>query len=313
MMTSLHKAISNNHVDIVQLLLVHSEFNVNAQDKYGFTALILAVDLGNVEMVKLLTESPRVDVNLLEGNCTTALMIACWHGFSEVTAEILRREDCNVNLGGNSVAAALGLACMQGELDIVKMLLEKKEIDINTQTVNGVTPFTLSLVRSHDEISKILLNRPDLKLNYEDIALEKGIVHPLHVAAANGQVEIVKKLIRFGCDVDRMISDSYTAIPITMVKCSDTEKVVKIINTLLEAGCRPTMENVKMAIFKVPELQQILLVEVRKPLSLMKLSRKSVLRNLRRMSFGKNVQPLLLGLKNEIPDTLLEYLRFQTR
>ena len=30
MMTSLHKAISNNHVDIVQLLLEHSEFNVNS-------------------------------------------------------------------------------------------------------------------------------------------------------------------------------------------------------------------------------------------------------------------------------------------
>ena len=108
------------------------------------------------------------------------------------------------------------------------------------------------------------------------------------------------------------MSDSYTAIPITMVKCSDTEKVVKIINTLLAAGCRPTMENVKLAIFKVPEVQEILLVEVRKPLSLMKLSRKSVLKNLRKMSFGENVQPLLLGLKSEIPDTLPEYLRFQT-
>ena len=95
----------------------------------------------------------------------------------------------DVLITGNSGAAALGLACMQGELDIVKMLLEKKEIDINTQTVNGVTPFTLSLVRSHDEISTILLNRPDLKLNYENI-------DPLHVAAANGQVEIVKKLVR---------------------------------------------------------------------------------------------------------------------
>ena len=34
MMTPLHKAISNNHVDIVQLLLEHSEFNVKSPPLY---------------------------------------------------------------------------------------------------------------------------------------------------------------------------------------------------------------------------------------------------------------------------------------
>ena len=119
-------------------------------------------------------------------------------------------------------------------------------------------------------------------------------------------------VIRFGCDVDRRRSESYTAIPVTMMKCSDTEKVVEIIDILLEAGCKPTMENVKLAIFKVPEVQEILFEEAQKPLTLMKLSRKSVWRNFRRISRGKNIQPLLMGLKNEIPDTLLEYLRFKT-
>ena len=112
--------------------------------------------------------------------------------------------------------------------------------------------------------------------------------------------------------MDRRRSESYTAIPVTMMKCSDTEKVVEIIDILLEAGCKPTMENVKLAIFKVPEVQEILFEEAQKPLTLMKLSRKSVWRNFRRISRGKNIQPLLMGLKNEIPDTLLEYLRFKT-
>ena len=97
-----------------------------------------------------------------------------------------------------------------------------------------------------------------------------------------------------------------------MMKCSDPRKVVKIINILLAAGCKPTLENVKLAIFKVPEVQEVLFDEAQMPLSLMKLSRKCLWRNYRRISRGKNIQPLLLLLKNEIPDTLLDYLMFKT-
>ena len=91
---------------------------------------------------------------------------------------------------------AIGLACLQGDLDIVKMLLERQEIDINCQTIDGVTPFTVSIFKSHEEITKILLKRPDLELkNDEELFLKQGI-DPLHVAAAKGQVDIVRELIR---------------------------------------------------------------------------------------------------------------------
>ena len=97
-----------------------------------------------------------------------------------------------------------------------------------------------------------------------------------------------------------------------MMKCSDVGKVVEIIDILLAAGCKPNMDNVKLAILRVPEVQEILFDEAQKPLSLMQLSRKSVWRNYRRLSCGRNIQPLLSNLKNEIPDTLLDYLKFKT-
>ena len=78
LVTPLHKAIANNHIDIVQLLLEHPELKVrflghlqvflnhpsqvNAKNKYGFTALILAAGMGNFEIVKLLTGSPRFEL-----------------------------------------------------------------------------------------------------------------------------------------------------------------------------------------------------------------------------------------------------------
>ena len=72
---------------------------MNARNKYGFTALILAAGMGNFEIVKMLTRAIRVDVNIVEGNSCTALMIACMHGFCDVASEILLRDDCDVNIG----------------------------------------------------------------------------------------------------------------------------------------------------------------------------------------------------------------------
>ena len=111
----LHKAIANNHRDVVQLLLNQTGLRVsfscllsqciiyfcqvNAQNKYGFSALILAAGMGNLEIVRLLVTRPGVDVNLVESNSCSALMIACMHGYCEVAATILEREDCDVNIG----------------------------------------------------------------------------------------------------------------------------------------------------------------------------------------------------------------------
>jgi len=161
------------------------------------------------------------------------------------------------------------------------------------------------------KITKLLLKRPDLELKNDDELFAKQGIDALHVAAAKGQVEIVRELIRFGVDVDRRRSESYTAIPVTLMKCSDVSKAIEIIDILLAAGCKPNMENVKLAILKVPEVQEVLFDEAQTPLTLLKMSRKMVWKNCRKRSFGRNIQPLLLNLKTEIPETLLKFLQFQ--
>jgi len=168
----------------------------------------------------------------------------------------------------------------------------------------------MGIFKSHEPITKLLLGRPDLDLQFdEEMALERGI-DPLHVAAAKGQVDIVRELIRFGCDVDRRRSESYTAIPVTLMKCDNTRKVLQIVDILLAAGCKPNLDNVRLAIFKVPEAQEVLFHESQTPSSLMVMTRKVVWRRLRKTSSGRNIQPLISTLKNEIPDTLINFLMF---
>ena len=62
-------------------------------------------------------------------------------------------------------------------------------------------------------------------------------------------------LARFGVEFDRMRSGSHTALPVTMMKCRQLEVVLEIVLVLLEAGCQPNLDNVRLAILRAPRLQ----------------------------------------------------------
>ena len=140
---------------------------------------------------------PDLNVNFTGKRELSPLMLACIEGNRRVVESILQREDVEVNTVGKDGVTALGLACLQGDMAIVEMLLGRPEIDINTSTEDGITPFTVSVLKSHEQISRLFLARPDLVLTSDsEVFLERG-VDPLHVAAAKGQVDIVRRLIRF--------------------------------------------------------------------------------------------------------------------
>merc|ERR1719411_1542517 len=120
-----------------------------------------------------------------------------------------------------------------------------------------MTPFTLSIFENHVPITKMLLGRPDLELRGDEEIPYKRRIDPLLMAAEKGQVELLRELVRFGCDVDRKQDESYAAkplIPVTLMKCGDKNKVMEIVDILLAAGCKPNLDNVRLASLKVPEV-----------------------------------------------------------
>merc|ERR1719348_1659765 len=79
---------------------------------------------------------------------------------------------------------------------------------------------------------------------------------------------------------------------------------------LLEAGCQPSIDNVRLAMIRVPYLQSVMLHAATNPLSLKQLSRKVIWRHVRHNTGGRNIQPSLLTFQDEIPASLLNYLKF---
>jgi len=216
---------------------------------------------------------------------------------------LLVRSDVNVNQQGKDGVTALGLASLRGDEQIVTMILGRKDIDINVRNDDGMSPFAISMIKNHLHISRILLNRSDLVIGRD----ENKFIDPFHVAAS-------KELIAFGCDVDACHgSKSLTIIPIALLKCQDAEKLENIIEQLLEAGARVSIEHVTIAIMgRVPHLYSKMFEELITPSPLKRLCRKSIWKSIRESNGGTNVQDGIQTLKQDLPATLINYLAFKS-
>ena len=108
--------------------------DVNAKDKNGDTALILAANNGKVEVVEKLL-GKGADVNLADKNGNTALIWAANNGKVEVVEKLLAK-GADVNLANKDGYTALMLAASNGKVEVVKLLLNKlglsEVVELNT-------------------------------------------------------------------------------------------------------------------------------------------------------------------------------------
>lgn len=130
--TALHYSISNGNFEIVNLLLDTKVCDVNAQNKIGYTSIMLAA------VVPLTNDFERMTLRRLfsEGNVNikstdsgqTALMLAVRHGNKDTVALLLEASaDCN--LQDKEGSTALMAACEHGHIDIVRILLDNTNCD----------------------------------------------------------------------------------------------------------------------------------------------------------------------------------------
>jgi len=83
-LTALHHASSEDHVEVVKLLLAHPDIDVNLRGKTGLTAIGVACMDGHASVAQLLLKDPRVDVTIVCNQHCTPLWWASWEGTREV-------------------------------------------------------------------------------------------------------------------------------------------------------------------------------------------------------------------------------------
>ena len=192
--TALTWAAEKGHEGVVKMLLERDDINPDQADAdWGSTPLIWAANHEHEGVVKLLLEREDVNPNATEDVCgCTALSWALESGYVGVVKMLLERKDVNPDYVDHSSKTPLLWAAENGHEGIVKMLLERKDVHPDlADTEYGETPLSWAAENGHEGVVKILLERKDVNPDHVD---DSGKT-PLLWAAKNGHEGVVKMLL----------------------------------------------------------------------------------------------------------------------
>lgn len=138
--------------------IINAGANINAQDEYGFTALMYAALYGEMTLILLfIKNNALLDLQNIYGQ--TALFNAA--NFHQDAAKLLIEKGANINL--QSVVpikfeTPLIGAAKRGKKNTVEILIEKGA-NINHQTVKGDTALIEAARNGYKDIVELLINK----------------------------------------------------------------------------------------------------------------------------------------------------------
>jgi len=193
--TGLHGVAFLGIEEIVEAVLDMREWDVNATDSAGNTALAWAARKGHDGVVKRLLERKDVNPDLTDTKYgRTPLSWAAEEGHEGIVKMLLERRDVNPDQPDTYFGRTpLSWAAEEGHEGIVKMLLERRDVNPDQpDTYFGRTPLSRAAENGHEGIVKLFLGRKDVNPDQPDT---KYGMTPLSWAAGNGQERVVKMLM----------------------------------------------------------------------------------------------------------------------
>jgi len=204
--TALMKACRKNHANVALVLLERPDIKVNLANNSGTTALSLASAFGLPGVVKKLFEK-GANVNAQGKYGYTALMRALRNEHADVALMLLEHPDIKVDLANEFGDAALHDASENGMTEVVKKLIAK-DADVNGQNKNGQTALIVACHNQHWDVVLTLLEDDNINVKLANKAGHTA----LHWASGHGMLAVVEKLIEKGADVNFQNNDGGTAL-----------------------------------------------------------------------------------------------------
>ncbi|KAL8792524.1 MAG: hypothetical protein Q9195_004894 [Heterodermia aff. obscurata] len=201
--TALIIAAEHGHSQIVQLLLDH-DANVNITTKWGETALCFAAKKDkNVDMVQMLLDN-NADVDAMGTKCRP-IIAAAFKG-STAVLQLLIDRGANTEITNKAGRTALHVAANSGRERSVKVLLENNAA-IEAKDVFGDTVLMYAIAGGSKHLVKLLLEKG---ANIEAIGYESRT--PLHNAAWYDQEAIARLLVEYGASGDTLDNGGRTPL-----------------------------------------------------------------------------------------------------
>ena len=240
-------------------LLIERGADINKQDNYGYTPLIISIIKNNKDITQILLDR-GVDINKPDNDGNTPLIISINTNNKDIT-QILLDKGADINKPANNGNTPLMISINANNKDITQILLERG-VDINKPDNYGYTPLIISIINNNDEITNLLLknkadiNKPDndgntplmisINTNNKDITnlllKNKADINardidgntPLNIAIMNKNSQIALELLKL--DTDFKIKNNKGKSALDLAKTYKLPKVVNALFPLMRGG-----------------------------------------------------------------------------
>ena len=196
LLSCLHLAAYHGHAELVGLFLDQG-MDVNHLNGKKDTALLWAARWGHNSIVDALIDR-GADPEVKNDKGSTALYWAVRYEHSKTVELLLKKGKANPNTTRKlGLVAPLVVASAYGNNEIVKLLLAHQNCDVNIRIRGGEIPIHHAAREGCEDVMATLLEH-GATLDDKD---ELGDT-PLLLAAQNGHIELVYKLITLGANVN---------------------------------------------------------------------------------------------------------------
>ena len=174
--SGLHGAAFLGIAEIVAAILAMKEWDINARDSMGRTALAWAAVRGHENIIKILLQRKEVNADTKDAAYDrTPLLWAVELRHEGVAKLLLEQEDIDPNTADTEYGRTpLWWAAQFGYEGVIKLLLERKEINPNTaDTRCGRTPLWCAALGGYEGVVKLLLEHKDINPNAADTEYDR--------------------------------------------------------------------------------------------------------------------------------------------
>ena len=255
-------AILKNRIDKVKKLIAGGTDVNETVNKDGETPLYLAALLRRETIAaKLIEEHAEVDKTVWYG--MTPLLIAAKNGDS-VMVEMLIRAGADVDKYDTTLRTPLFYAAQGGHIAVVEKLIEagadkelgttldtgnRRPVDVATPLIKTYLKTTLLCIAAREGrlavVEKLIAAGADVN---KARTTDGGT--PLYIAAYHGHLTVVTKLIAAGADVDKATYRGATPLHIVICNAVSTnhniDNNINIMVKLLDAGANVNREEVDL-------------------------------------------------------------------
>lgn len=198
-------AVDKSDMERVKILLLDNPECIKQRDeKFGSTPLHKAASNGQIEICKLLIEK-GADIQAINNSQETPLHFASYNGHLGV-AKLLINKGVDIKQQGRQGGSNLHMAAWGGHPEMIKFFIEKG-INANIQDSNSDTPIIWAIFNKKiNAMDELIKHGADL---YPPIRIGRSI---LHLAAANGNKEVIEYLLNKGINID--VKSDYSNTPL---------------------------------------------------------------------------------------------------